>query len=311
MKRTFNLLLLVLLCLTLSSCKKIREPRTKGDLQTEAQVEGYITQVQEALREDLPKYDQWYKIDMESIANIYDEDESVDLKMIIKATGKIKDAEYAFESKGKIKYTVELKGKIPATENKSETSKFTLKYDMDLIIVEGKTFVKMDMNGKVDRNKFKYEIKSTWENINSQINSILKQLDGIIDIDIIGDFVNINMLESILQSFETSYFIEKLEDGLDDTYTNIYLDKKFNNKTYTVKLRNEDSDDDYDYEEKQVSILSFELFEDNYQLKNMSEYMYMYEKEEANIYEISAKVNINKCLFGSVKAPNDIIDYIA
>lgn len=308
MKRIASFFMLILLCVTLSSCKKINEPRVKGDLQTIEAVESYIDEVNLALREELPKYDKWYNVDMESVIKIYDEDESIDLQMYIKVNGKIKDAEYDFESKGKFNYTIELKGEVPATEDKSETSKINLKYDMVFTVIEGKEFVEMDMTAKVDRNKLKFNIKTTWQNIDREMAIILNQLGNLVDTDIISEFINFDLLSDMLSSMEPEYFIEKLEDGLEDTDTNIYLKEKINTKNYTVKTRYEDIDE-YD-EEKQVSILSFELYNDNYQLKNMSEYMYMYEKDDVNIYEITIKANINSCLFGNVKTPNNEIDYL-
>jgi hypothetical protein len=36
----------------------------------------------------------------------------------------------------------------------------------------------------------------------------------------------------------------------------------------------------------------------------------MYEKDDVNIYEITIKANINSCLFGNVKTPNNEKDYL-
>ena len=98
----------------------------------------YIVNVRNVHNEKIHQDDQWYNIDMESYALVENQDEIENLKMSMKVSGKVLDAEYAFDSKGKLKYEAEIKGTLFATEDETETYKLYLKYDMELKFIEGK-----------------------------------------------------------------------------------------------------------------------------------------------------------------------------
>lgn len=304
MKKILAIFILLFLSLTLSSCNKIKEPKVNGELQEYAEVVDYIVSVKQDLRDDLPKNNRWYNIDMESTLNIYDEEEAIDLKMNIKLDGKVKDTEYAFESKGKINYIIDLKGEVPATKDKEETSKINFKCEIDLIIKEGKSYVKLDINGKVDKNSFEYSLKTNIDNLENQLSYCFNQIGNMLDSEMIEDIVNIDVFNEIFSSFDTLNIIEQLEDALDYETVNIYRKKD------KITILDEDEYSSDNNVEKNLSIISFELYDSNQQLKNLEEYNYLYEKYDNSVYEITSKISINKTMFGIVKTPNKEIDYI-
>lgn len=304
MKRILSLFVLVLLCSTLSSCKEIQQPKVKGVLLEDKDLTDYVEKFEEALEEDLKKEDQWYKVDMLSTSKLFDEEESTDIEVTMKLDGKIKDAEYAFDSKGKLKYTIELNGEVPATKDKEETSSITLKCNIDMTFKEGKNFIKLNLKGKVDKNKFEFSKKTNIEELEDNLEDILDEIDYVADSDILYEFINIDILEDILESIRPEYFIDQIENTIETEETNVYLNKN----QYTIETKIENNSDKIKSENH--FIMSFELAEDNYQLQCSNQYVHLYNKTEKTLSETTIQLTIKKALVGVVTTPNNEIDYI-
>ena len=60
----------------------------------------------------------------------------------------------------------------------------------------------------------------------------------------------------------------------------------------------------------ELNILTFELDDENYQLKNCRQYFHLVEQNDKSKYEVTSQVVVKPALFGIVNTPNNEIDYI-
>lgn len=303
MKRTLSILVLVLVCCSLTSCKQFKEPKIKGDLigsdiDSELSVERYINNYYDQKEIGFDLFDQWYKIKLYSKINLKSEEEGYNLEANIKLNGKILDAEYDFEEKGVINYTVEMNGTVPASSKGDVTSELSLKFDIKITIIEGKTYVKALMKGKVDKNKFNFKLKTNIDYLEHQLDSILGMTGS--SSEMIESILDLNAFNEIFQLLSPETILDDLNDSLKSDTTSIYVHK---NK-YTTEYR--DSDDEEEY----VEITSFELDDYNYQLLSYEEYVKDSYEDEDFTHEMITYCEIKTTLFGNVKAPLDKENYI-
>ena len=115
--------------------------------------------------------------------------------------------------------------------------------------------------------------------------------------------MNLDVFGDILSSFSALSVINELEDALDDDLKNIYMQK---NK---VTIEDRHFSEKSDYLEEIVSLKSFELSLDNYQLKNLNEYYHIFEEDAESLYELTSSISVKQAMFGSVKAPIDELEY--
>ena len=129
------------------------------------------------------------------------------------------------------------------------------------------------------------------------------QLRDIIDDSVLEQVMNIDIFSGIISSFSTLALINELENALDDDLKNIYIRK--NNVTIEDRHYTEKNN----YTEQIVYIKNFELSNNNFQLKNLNEYYHIYEEDEESLYKLTTSTSVKQALSGSVKIPNNELEY--
>ena len=302
MKRTLSILVLVLVCCTLTSCKEIKEPKIKGDLISDSidgnlSAEEYIETYYNERAKGFDTFDQWYKVNMAGEVNVSDEEEGYNINAKIQLKGKILDAEYDFEEKGKLSYTMDMSGEVPASDDGDVKSEVSLKCTIDLTYLEGKTYMKLKMNGKVDKDTFKFTFKSNMNSLKKQLESALDSMGDMADLEILGDILELEVFDAIFECLDPEYVLDILKDAIDNENSKIYLHKD----KYTVKTVEEYSSS---YEINNFTqISSFELDEYNYQILSYDEYVRQYFEYENSKFETIASIEIDTALFGIVNEP--------
>ena len=308
MKRTLSILVLVLVCCSLTSCKQIKEPKIKGELINDTidgtiSIENYVEKYEARLEEgNFDKFDQWYKVNLVGEVKAEDKEEGYNINAKIELKGKLFDAEYEFEEKGKLSYIIEMDGEVPAADDGDVKSEVKLKCTMDLTYLEGKTYIKVKMNVKVDRDTFKFTFKSNLDAIEDQLGSAMSSIGDLFDFEIFGDIMEIEIFDQIFDYMDAEYLMKQLIDATDDG-SSIYLHKD----KYTIKNKDEYSTDSY--VENELMIASFELDEYNYQLLSYNEYYNHVLEDDESYFKVTTSVDIDTALFGSVKAPLDKAKY--
>ena len=303
MKKTIGILVLILVCCALTSCNSIKEPKIKGeligsDLDSELSVERYINNYYDEKEKGLDLFDQWYKIKLQSKINLKSEEEGYNIETNIKLNGKILDAEYDFEEKGVINYTIEMNGTVPASSEGDVKSELSLKFDIKITIIEGKTYVKALMKGNVDKNSFKFKLKTNIDYLEHQLDSILGMTGS--SSEMIGSILDLDIFSRIFQLLSPETILDDLNDSLKNDNTSIYVHKN----QYTTEYR------DLDEEEEYVEITSFELDDYNYQLLSYEEYVKDSYVSEDYTHEMITYCEIKTALFGNVKEPLDKANYV-
>ena len=286
MKKYLSLIFVFLLALTLTSCSlknNIKELKINGDKMSDSDIEAILEDYQEIIEDEEKEEDEykkelfngWYQINLDTIVNRKNDDETVNVKMNV--SGKIYESNFAYEQKMQLKIVMEYK----VEEESKET---TVKYNATAKYIEGICYLNAKTNVKV---KGEYEKNSTKQHVKNIVN-----VDDVLDIVLSSVDIELDTDISISKSLGYS-FMELL--------ANTYLsdDTEFYQKNNTYYCVNEDEND---YSQS-LNQMMFKFKKDSYEVKAVESYTKMTSDYDDEEYEIIMKVEISTSVGAIISKP--------